>query len=289
MADADPLLSGSHLRSARSGDWLSPVDIDGPVVVLVHGFTGTAACFRDLSRFLAGYRYVPAIFEYDSSEGIDRAAQNLESHLDAVNEHLGGHGFVVVGHSFGGLVARHLALFANADVRASLRGVVALGAPHDGALIDDYWISAALDIGDLDLVSPHGRWLRCAALRQLMLKDPDRLIEHMNRRDREATQALPILTVSGGSPEIHLSRKTNSVGSRLANLFLQARLTSPNDGLVPERSANLETVLGIKRPGLEHCDNYPQWRTVNHTALPRNQQVAARIVAWLRQTMPGGG
>lgn len=93
----------------------------GPGVVLVHGLGGAKEDFRDWSRGLAG-RFQAVSFDLrghgESDHSDDSAAYSLtrmESDVLTVADGLGLDRFVLVGHSVGGMVARRLALSAQAS------------------------------------------------------------------------------------------------------------------------------------------------------------------------------
>ena len=96
-------------------------------IVLVHGLFGHAAGFRVLGRFLLarGFHNL-ATFSYAPRVDHDELARGLGRAIDAVCETTGAAEVDVVGHSLGGLAARHL---LERSARARVRRVVTLGAP----------------------------------------------------------------------------------------------------------------------------------------------------------------
>src|SRR6266566_3858752 len=97
-------------------------------VVLVHGFLGTPGHFRFLRRFLvvrgfhnfATFAYAPRVDQHELAHRLGRA-------IEAVCEATGRAEVDVVGHSLGGLVARHL---LERGEGAGVRRLVTLGAPY---------------------------------------------------------------------------------------------------------------------------------------------------------------
>ncbi len=97
-------------------------------VMLVHGFLGNPGHFRVLRRFLAvrGFHNF-ATFSYAPRVDHEELAERLGHALEAVCEATGRAEIDVVGHSLGGLVARHL---LERGEGAHVRRLVTLGAPY---------------------------------------------------------------------------------------------------------------------------------------------------------------
>jgi pimeloyl-ACP methyl ester carboxylesterase len=100
-------------------------------VVFVHGFLGDRTNFHGIRSTLAarGVTNV-AYFEYAPRLDWPRLATRLGRALDALREAMGVRWVDVLGHSLGGLVARHL-LEMRAD--APIRRLVTLGSPYVGS------------------------------------------------------------------------------------------------------------------------------------------------------------
>jgi len=96
-------------------------------IVLVHGFLGDASHFRRLRRFLAarGFRNF-VTFSYQPRLDYPELARQLRRVIDDVRETTGAPDVDVIGHSLGGLVARHL---LETDPEAPIGRLVTLGAP----------------------------------------------------------------------------------------------------------------------------------------------------------------
>lgn len=111
---------------------------DGPVVLLLHGFPQTTACWDDVVPALAeaGHRVVaPAQRGYSpGARSRDVASYRLDrlvSDVVAMADELGAEQFSVVGHDWGGAVA--WALGASHPWR--LRSLTSLATPHPAALL----------------------------------------------------------------------------------------------------------------------------------------------------------
>jgi pimeloyl-ACP methyl ester carboxylesterase len=133
-AVASWLLSPLSAIAPEDEVWVSSMaDFDAQAphptpVVLVHGFLGNPSHFRPLRRFLVarGFRNF-ATFAYAPRVDHEELARRLGRVIEAVCEVTGRDEVDVVGHSLGGLVARHL-LERGASTR--VRRLVTLGAPY---------------------------------------------------------------------------------------------------------------------------------------------------------------
>src|SRR6266481_1323704 len=116
-------------------------------VVLVHGFLGNPGHFRFLRRFLvargfhnfATFSYAPRVDHHELAHRLGRA-------IEAVCEATGRAEVDVVGHSLGGLVARHLL-----ERGAPVHRLVTLGAPY---LTDSLPERESAIFGAADVVVP---------------------------------------------------------------------------------------------------------------------------------------
>jgi len=123
----------SPFSAVASAGWISSAagfDAEAPhptPVVLVHGLFGHRANFRVLGRFLVtrGFHNL-ATFSYAPRVDHDELARGLGRTIEAACEATGAAEVDVVGHSLGGLAARHL---LERGRRAPVRRVVTLGAP----------------------------------------------------------------------------------------------------------------------------------------------------------------
>ncbi len=283
----DPIRSGASLTNL-AGRWVTPADVDGPVVVLIHGFTANGEYLVDLAEYLAGSGFRPLLFEYDSYLGIDTAAEELAARLSPIAEKLSQHGVMLVAHSMGGLVARFFmrrCSGANSPLGDALRGLCTLGAPHAGTLNDQSVIRRLADWSDrLTGINPFLRSPTCRSATQLTGTDHVGLIAMLNAADRELPLRIPTLTVSGGLGYLEVA--AGLWKNQVANRYLQRVLSTPNDGLVTEPSADLARVLGRSDLPITHFNNYTEYARTNHTYLVQNQTIAQRIVEWCREHCP---
>lgn len=277
----DVIRSGAELVLAGTGAWLTPRNISGPLVVLIHGFTSHGRYMQQLGTYLSQHDYVVALFNYDSYLGIDTAALVLEERLRPLAPTLvQGEGYALIAHSMGGLVARQFALQARTPLRDVLRGVALLGTPNRGALGGAQHIGYMLDWSDwVSSVNPFARLLPCRSSTQLLLSDPERLIESMNRADSARTWIIPLMSISGGLATLEWSRQHDGLSARLHNAALQRLIKEmPNDGLVSESSADIRSVVRTAK----HINDYSEYKRINHTNLVASQAVADVIVSWLQ-------
>jgi pimeloyl-ACP methyl ester carboxylesterase len=279
----DPIRAGSSLTRLEGG-WLAAGDIARRVVVVVHGFTSDASYMRALADYLERSGSTVALFEYDSYLGIDYAAALLEEKLRPLHAMLDRHGFVIVAHSMGGLVARVVARTASTSTKG-LRGIVLLGTPNDGTLrgpMKRLFMSYLLDWSDaLTVPNPFSRSAICLSALQLTCSDDTSLVDNLNSDDRKDPHGIPMLSISGGLEFLEMGKSSStSMLASVRNAVLQGLINnSPNDGLVPETSSNVASVLS--GPGMMHRNDYAEYPTTNHTYLDQNQSVAQIIVEWI--------
>jgi alpha/beta hydrolase family protein len=114
-------------NTAGSAAAFDPHAPEARPVVLVHGFLGHPGQFRILARFLVG-RGVRNFATFSYAPRLDHAAlaPELGRMVTAVCESSGAAEVDVVGHSLGGLVARHV---LESAAGARVRRLVTLGAP----------------------------------------------------------------------------------------------------------------------------------------------------------------
>ena len=133
-AAASLLLSPLSALAPQDEVWVSSAaDFDAKAphptpVVLVHGFLGNPGHFRFLRRFLVARGFHNfATFSYAPRLDHEELAERLGHAIEAVCEATGRAEVDVVGHSLGGLVARHL---LERGEGAGVRRLVTLGAPY---------------------------------------------------------------------------------------------------------------------------------------------------------------
>ncbi len=284
----DVIRSGSSLVNSATSKWLAPQEISGPMVIFVHGFTSHGRYMNHLADYVRSCGYSAALFNYDSYRGIDVAAADLEQRLSPMMAPLNLHGYAVVAHSMGGLVALQHVLQAQI-CRSALRGVVLLGSPCTGALRSSRVVHYMLDWADgLTGPNPFARGVGSRAALQLTGNDDERLLNTLHMRLSSGPLPIPALSISGGLNYLEFGKSRFS--GMIRNMALQRIInTVPNDGLVTEASADFTRICS----GVEstHRNDYEEFDKLNHTFLTRNQRVGEMIVDWLRKkafSSPGG-
>lgn len=283
----DPVRGGPFLRAFKTGNWLTPGDLGAAPVILIHGFTASGAYFTDLASFLEGFGFTAILFEYDSYVGVDQASLSLSQMLGMFETHLK-NGFCLIGHSMGGLVARHFVqMTSTATLHSLIRGLCTLGTPHAGTLTSLESASAMLNkmvqwAESIDRLHPFARSPFCRSAQQLVLLDEGRLIESLNFQRQAQLQSIPLLTISGGKRGLEFGG--NPLNSAAMSAGVQRLLGDcDNDGLVPERSSNVGPLLRETHSRHIHLNRYFGWRETNHTNLVRNMTVASEVIRWLRE------
>ena len=155
------LLSPFSALPFRDGAWLpSEAEFDAKAphptpIVLVHGLFSHPGHFRVLHRFLAvrGFHNFAA-FSYSPRVDHEELAQQLGHTIEAVCEVTGATEVDVVGHSLGGLIARHL---LERGEGARVRRLVTLGAP---CLTDSLPERESAIFGAADIMIPRPHILR---------------------------------------------------------------------------------------------------------------------------------
>ena len=272
----DPLRTGTHLVGL-DGKGITRAAIQSPAVITIHGFTASADRLGGLHDSLEQHGFSVAALHYHSFAGIDNAAHDLSVRLKLVRPPLQEHGFVLLGHSMGGLVARYYAQVIHDEPRSSLRGIITLGTPHIGfqlkhgkKLLQLLVNAFEYYYGRLEPLAMNGR-----SARQMLHQDPERLLYNLTT----AKLPVPVLSVSGGLRWVAFAgnSQANVAANKTAQLIL-GKLD--NDGLVRESNAN--PAMDARMGGDHKHDNaYRDYLTTNHTALPDNQLVRADIVEWL--------
>lgn len=83
------------------------LNADEPVTVIVHGCNSSAGRFRALADVYAFHGQQTVCFNYDDRDSISRSAGELNAALSALTRQMRNQDITVIGHSQGGLVARH--------------------------------------------------------------------------------------------------------------------------------------------------------------------------------------
>lgn len=169
------------------------------IVVLLHGLGRTRRSMARLASRLTAAGYRVETLDYPSRRlGIAACAAHLRPTVSAIRQRAGGP-IVLVGHSMGGLVARHLA----APDPALAAGLVMLGTPNRGSEAADCMSASRL-----------GRVVFGPALRDLRT---------------DASAAIPV-------PHCPMAVVA---GTRALIPFFRSRILRPHDGLVSVARAGL--------------------------------------------------
>ncbi|WP_199550641.1 alpha/beta fold hydrolase [Streptomyces sp. N35] len=104
-------------------------------VVLLHGFIDNRSVFVLLRRTLArhGRRHLASLNYSPLTCDIREAARLLGDHIEELCARTGQEQVDIVGHSLGGLIARHYVQCQGGDAR--VRTLVTLGTPHSGTRV----------------------------------------------------------------------------------------------------------------------------------------------------------
>ncbi|MFM0520732.1 alpha/beta fold hydrolase [Caballeronia jiangsuensis] len=283
---SDVIRVGAELIHPDTGKWFLVTDARVPVVVFVHGFTAHGRYLSRLAEFVAAHGFAAALFNYDSYRGIDQAARDLEMLLGELDEVIREDGIFLVGHSMGGLVARHFVQYGAERSGIRVRGIATLGTPHSGALSKRH-VGHLLDWADsVTLPNPFNRSPVCPSSMQLTDASATGLVGKLNQDAAADARCLPLLSISGGLPFLEFGRGSNGgFAGMLRNLVLQRLIGErPNDGLVAESSADIAKVVRV-RPRQTHLRDYPGYERINHSYLGRNQHIAGIVVRWLKETL----
>lgn len=105
-ADAGVLIDG--LSSCRPEDKnIVQLDPTRPLILLVHGCNFSAGGFRTLARVFEAHGQQTLCFNYDDRARLETSSSALVKALEALETRLPGGEVTVIGHSQGGLIARH--------------------------------------------------------------------------------------------------------------------------------------------------------------------------------------
>jgi len=135
---------------------------EGPMVILLHGFTQTASSMTPLAERLAGSRHVLAL-DLPGHGGSASISADLDDAAALVAAAAGGETFDLVGYSLGGRVALHVACAAPIGLRSTVAISASPGIADPAAraarLERDVALADALE-ADGDVDGFLARWLR---------------------------------------------------------------------------------------------------------------------------------
>ena len=168
-----PIIAGSP-NSSQIGTWTAIVDytdpqgtvtpavawdvmylMHTPAVLLVHGYHEGCGALGTLEQSIEQELGIPAsnvrCYDYDSREGVKRAAEELKENVKDFRQRLGllpDEEVDLVGHSMGGLVARYYEQFGSPPDEGPIGSISMLGTPNDGV-----WLAKLKDS-----ICPKVRW-----------------------------------------------------------------------------------------------------------------------------------
>jgi len=116
---------------------------DEDLVVLVHGCNSSIAKFKNLAEVFRARGQQAACFTYDDRDSLISVARELNVALDALRGQLGKGRITLIGHSQGGLIARHAATAVD-QTPVQVTQLVTISSPFSG-------IHAARDCGLMPL------------------------------------------------------------------------------------------------------------------------------------------
>jgi pimeloyl-ACP methyl ester carboxylesterase len=246
------------------------------IAVFVHGFTADSRYMVDLMCQFAGAGFACFAFEYPSDRGIDIAAKQLRDLLEGFDfdGQLSRRRLVLVGHSMGGLVCRAFVSMEGGE--KFVKRVITLGSPHAGTLRDAGVLRLVLAWGEsVSELHPKSFMPECTSGKQLMQLDAHLREETMLARlnSSVAPEGVFYDSISGSRSHIEFGR--NPLRNVLANVYLSAKLSKPNDGLVEEASSNLASPqFSVCAPACTHHTKYTDYPDTNHSYLVNNHTVA---------------
>lgn len=281
------LLEGPQFLDATTRDWVKPGSITKHAVIFIHGWASTPTVLYRFADYISAAGYYAAFFDYDPFPGIGKAAAHLKQLITNTPE-LTKHEFALIGHSMGGLVARKTRQLLTGEHHRQLQGMALLATPNAGiptSLFMRQVIVARLAkiidrAAGTRVRAPSARKRSCLATQELVLSDPGQFIMALNNRDRQYPIDCRTLTISAGRPELCFAA--------WADLAIKLILGNDgHDGIVPEASADLRSVIGDPKNIIEHRNqnHYIAWPDLNHNTILENQEVAQLLLGWLQNTL----
>lgn len=141
----------------HSTDRVLNLNSDAPIVVLVHGWRGTAGSLRGLAQRLAAAGHQTACFSYNDRDSLMRSSGKLAASLNQLAAAMTNQDVTVIGHSQGALVARKAMIEERSDgVRRddiNLR-LVTISGPFNGIAAASHCTSPLAKIFTLGLSGP---------------------------------------------------------------------------------------------------------------------------------------
>ncbi len=116
----------------KPGFALSKINPDKPLAVLIHGFLATPSMFWLMKMRLAGMGITNIVtFRYSPTDTtLENGHEKLRDFIDEISDKTGVKEIVLVGHSFGGLIAHS---YATQIDNSKVVALAALAAPFNGS------------------------------------------------------------------------------------------------------------------------------------------------------------
>ncbi|MCU7843451.1 MAG: alpha/beta hydrolase [Candidatus Thiodiazotropha sp. (ex Monitilora ramsayi)] len=128
-----------------------------PVNILVHGCYASAGRFRALAQVFAFQGQQAICYNYDDRASLAVVARDLRQSLDSLAGLTGHPEITLIGHSQGGLIARHAlttGIAETSDLNQTRQQLITLSAPFSGIRAADHCASHTARIISLGLVIP---------------------------------------------------------------------------------------------------------------------------------------
>lgn len=166
-----------------------------PVTIIVHGCFSSAGRFRSLADVFAFHGQQTVCFNYDDRDSLVSTSQQLVTAIEELSAFLQAPNITVIGHSQGGLVARH-ALIDERDGRLAVDDIeidlATISSPFGGIRASAHCGSKALAWLSLGLVKPicyivTGRKYREIPANSDFIVRPGQLVASVNRHVKIVT------------------------------------------------------------------------------------------------------
>lgn len=131
------------------------LNTNSPINIIIHGCYSSAARFRALAQVFAFHGQQTICFNYNDRDSLKKSSEQLVDALQLLSNSMNNKDITVIGHSQGGLVARHALSHKNgltdADAAISL---VTISSPFSGIAAADHCASPMARALSLGLVIP---------------------------------------------------------------------------------------------------------------------------------------
>jgi pimeloyl-ACP methyl ester carboxylesterase len=233
--------------SGKEGKTEAKILICRPPVMLVHGFTGSAATWSKMSTYLRGEKFDTFLVDYSNvDQPIEALSIVLEGEItsakiDYTNYNMKLAKVDVVGHSMGGLVARHYS-HGFADYDGDIRKLIMVGTPNHGV----GWCKKK--VGDIG-----ASWSK--------------------------THTIPSEQLYSESPFMRTLNRGESTGAHLNPDIQYGNIYGfPDDWVVNSASAYLNGVAGVSESDVKHSPDIP---VVPYVAITEYLKVWQQVNSWL--------